>query len=287
MKLVLAFVVLVNVICLVSGQNDGRYRAPTTTTRRPTFRTYRPLDPKRYQNRNDGRYSGGGDGRYRPKNDGRYYGGNDGRYVHVDVKYQHIEGPSGSGAGNQGGFGRDGPAYRGTGSSGGGGGAARGAGLSGDGASRGAGSGGDGNGASDGNVTPSAPSPAPVPAFVSTAAPPVVARRPELRAPSGPSGDGWKIIHLDNNLRRDGYNYVLETANGINAEESGKIETTADGGEGLRSQGFYQYIGDDGQLYRVDYVADDNGFVPQGDHIPKTPPAIEKLLAYLASQPKQ
>lgn len=81
--------------------------------------------------------------------------------------------------------------------------------------------------------------------------------------------------------------FRLETENGINAEESGKIETTAEGGEGLRSQGFYQYVGDDGQVYRVDYVADSNGFVPQGDHIPKTPPAIEKLLAYLASQPKQ
>lgn len=108
-----------------------------------------------------------------------------------------------------------------------------------------------------------------------------------MRVASGPSGDGWKIIHLDNHMRGDGYNYVFETENGINAEESGKIETTAEGGEGLRSRGFYQYVGDDGQVYRVDYVADSNGFVPQGDHIPKTPPAIEKLLAYLASQPKQ
>lgn len=274
MKLVLAFVVLVNAVLLVSGQNDGRYRAPTTTTRRPTYRTYRPFD--RYQSRNDGRYTGGNDGRYRARNDGRYSGGNDGRYVHVDSKYQHtgdgdrgqyshVEGPSGSGAGRQGGFGSGGGAYKGAGSSG-------------SGSDSGAG---DGNGAS---AAPS-PTPAPAPAFVPTVAAPVTARRPEVRVPSGPSGDGWKIIYLDNHMRADGYNYVYETQNGINAEESGKIETTADGGEGLRSKGFYQYVGDDGQLYRVDYVADSNGFVPQGDHIPKTPPAVEKLLAYLASQP--
>lgn len=80
--------------------------------------------------------------------------------------------------------------------------------------------------------------------------------------------------------------YSFETQNGINAEESGRIEPDGNGSEGLRSTGFYEYVGDDGQLYRVDYVADSNGFIPQGDHIPKVPPAIEKLLAYLASQPK-
>lgn len=266
MKLVLAFVAVVNTILLVNGQNDGRYRPPTTisTTRRPT---YRPFDYNRYRSRNEGKYTGGNDGRYRPQNDGRYSGGNDGRYVHVDVRYQHVEGPSGPGAGYQGGFGSGGGAYKGVGS----------AGIDG--------------GAGAGGLAPAAPSPAPspapAPAFVPPTAAPVVARRPEIRVPSGAPTDGWKIIHLDNRMRGDGYNYVFETANGINAEESGKIETTADGGEGLRSQGFYQYVGDDGQLYRVDYVADSNGFVPQGDHIPKTPASVEKLLAYLASQPKQ
>lgn len=52
---------------------------------------------------------------------------------------------------------------------------------------------------------------------------------------------------------------------------------------GLRSKGFYEYTGDDGNLYRVDYVADDNGFVANGDHIPPVPPHIPKLLAYLAA----
>lgn len=62
------------------------------------------------------------------------------------------------------------------------------------------------------------------------------------------------------------------------------METLSTGTDGLRSKGFYEYTGDDGLLYRVDYIADENGFVPQGDHIPKMPKEKQKLLAYLATK---
>lgn len=60
------------------------------------------------------------------------------------------------------------------------------------------------------------------------------------------------------------YRYEIgDGQSGILAEESGRIENLAPNEDGLRSKGFYQYTGDDGVLYRVDYVADNNGFVPQ------------------------
>lgn len=52
-----------------------------------------------------------------------------------------------------------------------------------------------------------------------------------------------------------------ETENGILAEESGIVEILESGDDALKTTGFYQYTGDDGKLYRVDYVADVNGFV--------------------------
>lgn len=51
-----------------------------------------------------------------------------------------------------------------------------------------------------------------------------------------------------------------ETENGILAEETGQIEKSESGKDVIRTFGFYQYIGDDNKQYRVDYVADQNGF---------------------------
>ncbi|KAL4715022.1 hypothetical protein ACJJTC_003173 [Scirpophaga incertulas] len=83
------------------------------------------------------------------------------------------------------------------------------------------------------------------------------------------------ILRQDNQNDGETYSYAYETENGIYAEENG-VATN-----GVEAQGGYSYTGDDGQIYTIRYTADQNGFVPQGDHIPTPPPIPEEILKAL------
>lgn len=50
---------------------------------------------------------------------------------------------------------------------------------------------------------------------------------------------------------------------------------------GLVVSGSYSFIGDDGQLYTIQYTADANGFQPMGDHLPTSPPIPDAILQSL------
>lgn len=82
----------------------------------------------------------------------------------------------------------------------------------------------------------------------------------------------------------------VETGNGIIAEEHGQFKPGAKEDEGVEQvQGSYQYTADDGTPVRVEYVADENGFQPTGDILPKAPEipaAIARALEYIEAHPK-
>ncbi|KAG7307719.1 hypothetical protein JYU34_006290 [Plutella xylostella] len=74
--------------------------------------------------------------------------------------------------------------------------------------------------------------------------------------------------NLDN-IGVDGYNYAVETSDGKRQEESGTLTNPGTDNEALVVRGSYSYTGPDGVVYTVTYVADQNGFQPQGAHIPQ------------------
>ncbi|CAH1999033.1 unnamed protein product [Acanthoscelides obtectus] len=96
--------------------------------------------------------------------------------------------------------------------------------------------------------------------------------------PVGPAGPINKeandvpILRLDNNVDGETYNYALETGNGIVAHEQGETK-----GEGTRAQGGYTYTAPDGQVISIQYIADENGYQPQGSHLPVAPPVPEEI----------
>ncbi|KOB70397.1 putative cuticle protein [Operophtera brumata] len=86
------------------------------------------------------------------------------------------------------------------------------------------------------------------------------------------------------------YKWLYETANEINAEESGYVKNFGKGeGEEVQvAEGKFSYKAPDGSVIALTYIADENGFQPQGEHLPTPPPippAIQKALEYLKTLP--
>ncbi|CAB3239810.1 unnamed protein product [Arctia plantaginis] len=74
--------------------------------------------------------------------------------------------------------------------------------------------------------------------------------------------NGIKIIKQNHNYKEDKYDFDFETENKIRAEETAVLKNPNTVDEGIASKGFYEYIGPDGFMYRVDYTADEKGFRP-------------------------
>lgn len=162
-------------------------------------------------------------------------------------------GAGGFGAGGAGGFGAGG---RGAGGAGGYGGAGSGFGGAGAGLG-GAGSGFGGNTQYSGNAY-NAPAGG------------------QYNARGGNSADaGAQILKLNSEVTAEGFSYDFETSNGIRADARG-VATN-----GVQSQGSFAYKGDDGQDYSISYTADENGYQPQGAHLPTPPPIPEEILKSL------
>ncbi|XP_019867091.1 endocuticle structural glycoprotein ABD-4 [Aethina tumida] len=109
-------------------------------------------------------------------------------------------------------------------------------------------------------------------------------------APQGPPSEPIPILRQEQEVNFDGsYKYSYETGNGIAADEQGFLKNAGQPEQEAQvAQGQFQYTSPEGQVIHLTYIADENGFQPQGDHLPTPPPippAIQKALDYLASLP--
>lgn len=78
----------------------------------------------------------------------------------------------------------------------------------------------------------------------------------------GPEGH-WAILRSESEINPDGsFHYDFETENGIKAAEQASVQEISPEASIQKRTGFFEYPGTDGVLYRVDFVADENGFQP-------------------------
>lgn len=107
-------------------------------------------------------------------------------------------------------------------------------------------------------------------------------------APQAPT-EPIPIVRQDSQVNGDGsYQYSFETGNGISADQKGDLKKVGEV-DALEVHGQFQYPGEDGNI-QLTYTADENGYQPQGAHLPTPPPipeAIQRALAYIATAPPQ
>lgn len=86
------------------------------------------------------------------------------------------------------------------------------------------------------------------------------------------------------------YSWSYETGNGIQAQEQGALKNVGGEGEAMVAQGSFSYTDSEGNPISLTYVADENGFQPQGAHLPTPPPIpaeILRALEYIAAHPEE
>ncbi|XP_066253475.1 cuticle protein CP14.6-like [Euwallacea similis] len=90
-----------------------------------------------------------------------------------------------------------------------------------------------------------------------------------LAAPqSNPDAQAQVLKYDSDNAGIDGYNFNFETSNGISQQEQGTLQNAGSENEIMQVRGSYSFTGADGVVYTVTYIADENGFQPQGAHLP-------------------
>lgn len=111
-----------------------------------------------------------------------------------------------------------------------------------------------------------------------------------LAAPQSPT-EPIPILKQESEINPDGsYSWAYETGNGIKADEKGALKDIGAEEPALQVEGQFSYPSEDGGNIQLTYIANENGFQPQGAHIPTPPPipeAIQRALAYLATAPPQ
>ncbi|CAH0602319.1 unnamed protein product [Chrysodeixis includens] len=84
------------------------------------------------------------------------------------------------------------------------------------------------------------------------------------------------------------YQYSYETDNGISASETGRLVNAGQENAAEVAQGEASWTSPEGDKISLSYIADENGYQPQGSHLPTPPPipeAILRAIQYIKDHP--
>nr|AWK28310.1 cuticular protein [Nilaparvata lugens] len=97
------------------------------------------------------------------------------------------------------------------------------------------------------------------------------------------------IVRQQQDISDDGsaFTYGFESDNGISVQSQGQLKVYGPEQAGHSVSGSYSYVGDDGQTYTVNYVADETGFHASGAHLPQMSEEIARSVEYNLAHPEE
>lgn len=81
--------------------------------------------------------------------------------------------------------------------------------------------------------------------------------------------------------------FSFETSDGVSKSETGEVKNAGTDEEFIAVRGTISWTDNDGQVFTLNYVADDTGFHPEGAHLPVAPDATPiASSSFKAQKPK-
>ncbi|EDV41231.1 uncharacterized protein Dana_GF10917 [Drosophila ananassae] len=78
-----------------------------------------------------------------------------------------------------------------------------------------------------------------------------------------------EVQEYESNVDLDGYKFSYKLSDGTTRTEEGVIKNAGQENESISIRGSVSWVAPDGQTYTINFVADENGFQPEGAHLPK------------------
>lgn len=94
-----------------------------------------------------------------------------------------------------------------------------------------------------------------------------------IAAPLDDSSNAQILRYENDNIGIDGYKFAFETSDGTSRQEEAELQNAGSENEALVVRGSVTWTAPDGQVFTLNYVADENGYRPEGDFLPVAPEA--------------
>ncbi|XP_037937871.1 endocuticle structural protein SgAbd-6-like [Teleopsis dalmanni] len=86
---------------------------------------------------------------------------------------------------------------------------------------------------------------------------------------AAPQGDTEILENSVENIGIGGYSFSYKLSDGTTRTEEAVLNNAGTDKESISITGKVTWVAPDGQTYTLTFVADENGFQPEGAHIPK------------------